>query len=235
MSYYRKHEGTLFPGLTAKPEDIHHIQTNIDDAIRAVIADQYDHSSFILGSRENDFMLSPAPKKNGRYIDTQNLVDTTNEMWLDINVHGYKQAIKTSKSSLYSIIVKLRNTYEESQDVSFELWSKDGKISKQTITVPAETSGEFEVVFGLDHFSTQHGRKPEDLEKPDAKFIAEPGLERKPEQEYDVINNPDNQSLGATTLYFVVQPIYKTVIAASDNGEKVNQITEETFMICADS
>lgn len=236
MSYYRRHEGTLFPGKIAKSEDIHHIQTNIDDAIRAVIADQYDHSSFILGSRENAFLLSPAPKRYGRYVDTQNLVESGNEIWLDIDSYGYRQAIKTSKSSLYSIIVKMRNLYTEPQDVSFELWSEDAKISKQTVTVPAQTSGaEFEVVFGLEHFSTQHGRTPEELEKPDAKFIAKPGIERKEEQKYDIINSPDNNSVGATTLYLVVKAIYKATEIITSNNENTELIDENTFMICADS
>lgn len=236
MSYYRKHEGNLAPGLIAQSEDIHAIQTNIDDAIKAVIADQYDHSSFILGSRENAFILSPAPKKYGRYIDTQNLVDSGNEVWLDINSYGYRQAIKTSKSSLYSIIVKLRNLYSESQDVTFELWSEENKISMQTITIPKETSSsEFEVVFDLEHFSTQHGREPEELEKPDAPFIAKPGIERKEEQEYEIPNNPDNQSLGATSLYVVIKAIHKATEVITSSNEETTLIDDNTFMICADS
>ena len=135
MPYYNRHEGTLFPGKIAKSEDIHQIQTNIDEAIRSLIEDQYDHTAFILGSRENDFLISPAPKRLGRYIDNMNTVNESNELWLDIDNFGYKQAIKTSKTSLYSVIVKLRNLYSEPQDVSFELWSEENKIAKQTITV----------------------------------------------------------------------------------------------------
>ena len=40
MPYYNRHEGTLFPGKIAKSEDIHQIQTNIDEAIRSLIEDQ---------------------------------------------------------------------------------------------------------------------------------------------------------------------------------------------------
>ena len=64
-----------------------------------------------------------------------NTVNDANEIWLDIDNFGYKQAIKTSKTSLYSVIVKLRNLYSEPQDVSFELWSEENKIAKQAITV----------------------------------------------------------------------------------------------------
>lgn len=235
MSYYNRHEGTLFPGKIAKSEDIHQIQTNIQDAIKNLIDDQYDRTSFILGSRENDFLLSPAPKRSGRYIDTMNVFDDSSEIWLDIDAYGYRQPIKTTKTSLYSVIVKLRNMYSKPQDVSFELWSEDTKISKQTITVPEKTtSSEFEVIFNLEHFSTQHGRNGEDLEAPDAKFIAKPGQENIIEQEYQQVSNPDNHSLGATTLYLVVKAIHK-VTEAINTTEDMEMIDENTFMICADS
>ena len=235
MSYYNRHEGDLFPGLIAKSEDIHQIQTNIADAIEHLIRDQYDNTSFILGSRENDFIISPAPKRFGRYIDNVNVFNDSSEIWLDIDNFGYKQPIKTSKTSLYSVIVKLRNTYSQNQDVSFELWSEDNRVAKQTITVPARTqSSEFEIVFNLEHFSTQHGRTAEELEKPDAKFIAKPGMENFVEQEYDEPHNPDNQSLGATKLYLVVKAIHKAteIITATEEAELID---ENTFMICADS
>lgn len=233
-SYYNHHNGTLFPGKVAKSEDIHQIQTNIEEAIRGLIEDQYDHTAFILGSRENAFLISPAPKRLGRYIDNMNIVNESNEVWLDIDSFGYKQAIKTSKTSLYSIIVKLKNAYSKPQDVSFELWSQDNKIAKQTITVPQQTTGEFEVVFNLEHFSTQHGRQGEELEKPDAKFVAHPDISQHIEQEYDRINNPDNQSLGSTVLYLVVKAIHKAteIITPSEEAELID---ENTFMICADS
>ena len=235
MPYYNRHEGTLFPGKIAKSEDIHQIQTNIDEAIRSLIEDQYDHTAFILGSRENDFLISPAPKRLGRYIDNMNTVNESNELWLDIDNFGYKQAIKTSKTSLYSIIVKLRNLYSKPQDVSFELWSEENKIAKQTITIPAKTSSsEFEVVFGLEHFSTQHGRTGEELEKPDASFIAKPGIENHIEQEYQRANNPNNQSLGSTTLYLVVKAIHKATELITTT-EETELIDENTFAICVDS
>ena len=233
-SYYNHHDGNLFPGKVAKSEDIHQIQTNIEEAIRGLIEDQYDHTAFILGSRENAFLISPAPKRLGRYIDNMNLVNESNEVWLDIDSFGYKQAIKTSKTSLYSIIVKLKNAYSKSQDVSFELWSQDNKIAKQTVTVPNNTTGEFEVVFNLEHFSTQHGRQGEELEKPDAKFVAHPDVDKHIEQEYDRINNPDNQSLGSTVLYLVVKAIHKATEIVTPSAE-TELIDENTFMICADS
>lgn len=235
MPYYERHEGTLFPGKIARSEDIHQIQTNIDEAIRSLIEDQYDHTAFILGSRENDFLISPAPKRLGRYMDNMNAVNESNEIWLDIDNFGYKQAIKTSKTSLYSVIVKLRNLYSQPQDVSFELWSEDNKIAKQTVTVPAKTqNSEFEIIFGLDHFSTQHGRTAEELEKPDADFIMKPGVENHLEKEYARPNNPNNQSIGSTVLYLVVKAIHKATEVVT-TAEEVELIDENTFMICADS
>lgn len=234
MPYYNHHFGNLFPGKVAKSEDIHFIQTNIDDAIRSVIEDQYDHTAFILGSRENDFLISPAPKRLGRYIDNMNTVNESNEIWLDIDNFGYKQAIKTSKTSLYSIIVRLRNLYSKPQDVSFELWSEENKIAKQTITVPEKTSSsEFEIIFNLEHFSTQHGRTGEELEAADAKFIAKPDRENNIDQEYEQANNPDNQSIGSTVLYLVVKAIHKATELVTKTEEE-ELINENTFMICAD-
>lgn len=234
MSYYNHHDGTLFPGKIARSEDINQIQKNIADAIKDLIEDQYDNTSFILGSRENDFIISPAPKRLGRYIDNLNLVDDSNEVWLDIDNYGYKQAIKTSKTSLYSVIVKLRNLYSESQDVSFELWSEESRIAKQTVSVPGTTqSAEFEVVFNLEHFSTQHGRQGSDLEKPDAPFVMHSDIDNT-NQSYEEVSNPDNQSLGATCLYLVVKAIHKATELVSANIDE-ELINENTFMICADS
>ena len=234
MPYYNHVNGNLYPGLLAESEDIHHIQYNIEDAIKAVIEDQYDHTAFILGDRENAFILSPAPKRLNRYIDNMNVSTDANKIWLDINSTGYRQALKTSKTSLYSVIVQLKNTYSQDQDVVFELWSEDAKISKQTITVPAKTnSSEFEIVFNLEHFSTKHGRDGIELEKPDAPFILHPGEERF-EEDLDPDLTPDSQSLGSTVLYLVVKAIHKeTEIITS--AEDTELITNETFMILADT
>lgn len=233
MSYYQKHDGSLFPGQIALSDDIHHIQQNIDDAIRNVVKDQYHDSSFILGSRENDFLISPAPKRYGRYIDAQNVIDVADEIWLDIDTYGYKQAILTTKTSVYSFIVRLKNDYSKPQDVTFELWSDEGKIKQQTITMAAHTlNAEYEVVFDLRHFSTQHGNSPDDLD--DFHLAFNPNAENKVGIDYQNSQNPNNQSLGATSLYLVVKAIHKAteIIESNENEE---EITDTTFMICADA
>ena len=235
MSYYNKYEGDLFPGKIAKSEDIHQIQDNIQEAIQNLLDDQYDRTAYILGSYENDFLISPAPKRLGRYIDTMNLADDSSKIWLDINSYGYRQLIKTTKTSVYSIIVQLRNLYSKPQDVVFELWSDDNKISKQTVIVPANTSAaEFEVVFNLEHFSTQHGRDGQDVEKIDAPFVGLPTEEDNASHIYQNPANPDNNSLGAKTLYLVVKAIHKAT-EASVSSEDVELIDENTFMILANS
>lgn len=236
MPYYRKHEGNLFPGKIALSEDIHFIQQNIDDAIRALIEDQYDHSAFILGSRENAFLISPAPKQNGRYVDAQNLVDSSSIDWVDIDTFGYKQAINMTKTSVYSFIVRLRNDYSKPQDVVFELQSDDGVIGRQVITMAAKTlDAEYEVVFNLEHFSTQHGLSPEDIKRSNIHNIPNTDEENFKGQEYENPNNPDNHSLGVKTLYLVVKAIHKATEIISSEGTDEELITEDTFQICIDT
>ena len=74
-SYYNRVIGRLRPGAIADADDINMIQTNVSDALRAVINDHHQNDAFILGEDKNAFLLSPAPKRSGRYIDTMNLVD----------------------------------------------------------------------------------------------------------------------------------------------------------------
>ena len=58
-SYYNRVYGNLYPGRIAKSEDINLIQTNIEDAIKAVINDLHEQTSYILGNEEDAFLLSP--------------------------------------------------------------------------------------------------------------------------------------------------------------------------------
>ena len=74
-SYYNRVIGRLRPGAIADADDINMIQTNVSDALRAVINDHHQNDAFILGEDKNAFLLSPAPKRSGRYIDTMNLVE----------------------------------------------------------------------------------------------------------------------------------------------------------------
>lgn len=239
-SYYNRVYGNLYPGKIAKSEDINLIQTNIEDAIKAVINDLHEQTSYILGGEEDAFLLSPAPKRAGRYIDTMNLVSESKEKWLNINKYGYKQGIKKSKTSLYSIIVKLRNLYNRTVTVKFELQDDKGTVlGTSNVKVPANTtSSEFEVVFAQDYIPTILGRSNSDIEE-ENNFL----MSNRPNEEYihegdTVYNEQDdkNSSVGATQLYLVVKPLNMSATDLFVNGdEDVGVIDNETFMICADS
>ena len=106
-------------------------------------------SSVNLFKGQNAFLLSPAPKRSGRYIDTMNLVDKDREKWLSIRRYGYRQKIKKSKTSLYSIIAKFRNTSKKPVTVWCELRdSTDFLLKRTSFELPANTlASEFEIVF----------------------------------------------------------------------------------------
>ena len=109
VDYYRHVQGNLYPGDLAKSEDIHEIQDNISDAFRSVISDHHEHTSYILGGRENDFLLTPSRKVYGRYLDTYCVPTDANLVPLSIREYSYRQPIAKTKSTLYSIILKMGN------------------------------------------------------------------------------------------------------------------------------
>ena len=151
--YYKKVKGHLANGEIAYAEDINLIQTNVADAFKAAISDHHEHDSFILGNKENAFKLTPAPKRLGRYIDTMSLVESGNEKWLSIRKWSYRQLIKKSKTSLYSLICKFRNLTNNPVTVWCRLEGRDGHKYTETrtsITIPANTeAAEFEIVFDV--------------------------------------------------------------------------------------
>lgn len=239
-SYYNRVSGNLYPGKIAKSDDIHLIQTNIEDALKSVINDMHDHTSYILGEDENAFLLTPAPRRTGRYIDTMNLVtDSGKEKWLSIRQYGYKQAIKKSKSSLYSVILKLRNLYKESVILSCQIVDEyDHILSKANVTVPGNTVGaEFEVIFDIGTVPTAPGRPPEELEKPDVKFMALPPKKQEANlnEQYERIEDFNNFSIGSTQLYLVVKPLNISLYDLTENGDEDEVITDDTFQILADA
>ena len=112
MNFYRRVEGDIFPGHIARAEDIQQIQTNIEEMSQLMWNTMHDHQAFVLGDREDDFVLTAAPKRGGRYIDTMNITsDVANTLWLSPNKHGYKQPINKCKSSTYAIMLSLRHLY----------------------------------------------------------------------------------------------------------------------------
>lgn len=237
-SYYNRVFNNLEPGKIADVRDINLIQTNIDDAIKSVINDHHDHTAFILGEKEDAFKLTPAPKRLGRYIDTMNLVETDNEEWLPIRKYGYRQAIKKSKSSLYSIICKFRNLSNKPVDVWCELQSSDKiTLKKSVIQIPAKTnSSEFEIIFDQEFCSTAPGLSHTDIEPFDTKNMAPPEKEESFEEGVDHTDEEDikNFTIGASELFLVIKPLLIDETDLAVNGDESEVITDDTFCVLAD-
>lgn len=252
-SYYNKHEGDLYPGHIAKSSDINIIQQNIQDAIKNAISDMTEGQSWILGdntlSDQNSFILTPEVKKSGRYIDQINLAEGDDAEVISVRTTSYRQPIKLSKSSCYSIIVKLQNKSEVSAPYSFELHDSNGYLipgMKSVVTVPAHTDAptEFEVIFDLEYYPTQHGLKSdgtvsgssdviesdnddvetladqneeidsEDTENSDPIIVEEESEDE--DDNSDDIENLNNLSLGNSIIYLYVEALNKNKQKAFD-------------------
>lgn len=71
-SYYNRVIGRLRPGAIADADDINMIQTNVSDALRAVINDHHQNDAFILGEDENAFY----------YLLPLNVLDVISTLWI---------------------------------------------------------------------------------------------------------------------------------------------------------
>lgn len=236
--YYNKVIGNLADGDIAKAGDINNIQTNVSDAIEAAIDDHHEHMAYILGDDKDAFKLTPAPKRLGRYIDTMNLVSDENEIWLSIRKWGYRQKIKKSKSSIYSIICKFRNLSNQPITVWCRLENDIGMtIGRTSIEIPKNTnSAEFEIIFEDTYISTAPGLSHEDIEPFDSKYVAPPPREESFEQGISHANNFDaeNFTIGASQLYFYIESLNIDETDIAVNGDEYNIITDETFAVLAD-
>ena len=126
-NYYDIVMGNLRTGDIAKSSDINHIQIHIQDALRELLSDLHDGESYILGSGEehkNDFVLTAAPMLLGRYIDDIHIFEVNKSNFIKINHYDVKQPILMTKTSLYSIIVKMKNSSDKDIPVTFELLDK---------------------------------------------------------------------------------------------------------------
>ena len=221
-NYYNIVRGNLLTGEIAKSSDINHIQRNIMDMINNYISDEYDNEAFMLGSGEahkNDFLLTPAQKFQGRYIDDRIVPDageTTIDptKYININRYSVRQPITITKTSIYSIIVKLKNESNRNIEIRCELQEPDGKVLRaNTLTIPANTKEpeDFEVVFDLDYYPTAPNLEHDDIKEKDGRDIVPRHLD---EESYDegFIYDPDDDevpqsqlSMGVSQLYFVIK------------------------------
>ena len=226
VNYYNIHEGNLHPGDIAKSSDINQIQRNIQDALKNAISDLTEGESWILGTNDqkdkNAFILTPDVKRNGRYIDQMNLAEGNDVEVLSFRELSYRQPIRLSRSSIYSIIVKLQNKSEKSVPVVFELRDSDGNLIPQMRTIlelPKETDPtEFEVVFDLDYYPTAFGISSSDLEDGNTQLAApisdENSFETTPE--FDKDDSVQSFSNGASTIYLYIEALNKNKLKTLD-------------------
>lgn len=227
VSYYNKHKGDLFPGHIAKSSDINQIQQNIQDALKNAISDLTEGESWILGTNDQSdkdaFILTPDIKKAGRYIDQMNLAEGNDMEVISFRETSYQQPIRLSRSSIYSVIIKLQNKSEISVPVVCELRDEYGNMipkMRTVIELPKYTNepAEFEVVFDLDYYPTAHNVDPENLENGNTQF-AKPNTDEEPS--FDVGIEYDDEDLssftmGASTVYFFVEALNKNKLKTFD-------------------
>lgn len=238
VSYYSRVIGNIRDGDIAKASDIQHVQTNISDAISAVISDHHEHTAYILGNNEDAFKLTPAPKRLGRYIDTMNLVADENKKWLSLRKWSYCQKIKKSKTSMYSIICKFRNLSNQPITIWCRLEDSTGfKLGKASVEVPGNTEeAEFEIIFEKEYVSTAPGLSHQEVEPFDSKYVAPPPKEESFEQGISHENefNINNFTIGASELLFYIDALNINETDIAINGDEYDIITDETFAVLGD-
>ena len=247
VSYYTIHKGNLQAGDIAKASDINMIQQIAQDAIRSAMNDLTEGQSWILGTNDqsdkDSFVLTPETKRAGRYIDQMNLAEGDDAELVSIRETSFRQPIKLSRSSVYSIIVKIQNKSEKDIPIVFELHSSDGyKLPnmRTILTVPkhTDTPKEFEVVFDLDYYPTAPGIDPEDLEQDNPQLVNNETDEESDDSgiDYDGEEDLNSFSAGASIIYLYVEALNVSkrigfdVNTVQKDGYKWND-TDPTFGI----
>lgn len=244
-SYYKKHYGDLYPGHIAKSSDINMIQQNIEDAIKNAVKDLTEGESWILGTNDQTdkdaFILTPETKRDGRYIDQMNLAEGDDIEILSFRETSYRQPIKLSRSSVYSVIVKLQNKSEVDVNVIFELRDQEGNLIPNMHTIlnlPKETiePTEFEIVFDLEHYATAHGIEPEQLEDGNTQLVQTNTDEESSGEGEDHSDEQklENFTTGASIVYLFVEALNKSKFKSFDvNSSQWVDGTDPTFGIVA--
>ena len=228
-NYYKIVEGNLRTGDIAKSSDINHIQVHVQDMSREMNMDFHDGESYILGSGDkhtNDFILTAAPKFQGRYIDDRIIFNDSTE-FININRKDVKQPILLTKSSLYSVITKLKNSSNKDITVNFELQDEYGNVlrsNKVVVNKNTTTPTPFEIVFDLEYYPTAPNLMHQELSERDGKDIPP----KTDEESYDegYIHEHENEedleqfTAGISKLFFVIKKTDLNEIDLVDNGDE---------------
>lgn len=229
-SYYNIVEGNLRTGDIAKSSDINHIQVHIQDMAREMNLDFHDGESYMLGSgdkHKNDFILTAAPKLLGRYIDDRFIFDVDSTKFININRYDVKQPILLTKSSVYSIIIQLKNSSNKDIPIDCELQDVAGNVLRSnTLTIPKNTvnPSEFEVVFDLDHYPTALNLEHNQIAERDGKDIAPDTTEESYDEgfqhEHKNEEELEQSSIGISQLFFVIKRTNLNEIDLIDSGDE---------------
>lgn len=154
-SYYNKVDGSLQTGRTARSDDIHLIQSHIQDAIQRMIVDMFG-TGFILGEPENALKLYPTTT----HVDQTSLNYNEGACWTSFYDVYLRQRINITKSSIETISVHMVNTsditttvYAEIRDSSFNLIQESNAVLRP-VNEEAETDDEkYRIDF---HFNRDH-------------------------------------------------------------------------------
>lgn len=238
VSYYNEVIGNLFPGDIAKSEDINHIQTNIKDALKALLNDHHELNSYILGGRENDFVLTPSKKTLGRYLDTYSIPTDSNLKALSLRQYSYRQPIAKTKSTLYSIVVKMGNNTKYDVPVKCSIEDITGRtLGSNVVTLAANNDKvEYEFLFDLKDNPTSFGLDMDKLKEEDGKHVPPRTDEGSYRGGVDHSRERDikNFSMGVNQLFIVIDAI-GTQISNDENGELIEELNDDSFVIYVDN
>lgn len=155
-SYYNKIEGTLKAGRTARAEDIHSIQSEIQDAFKNVIMDMFG-TGFVIGEAENDLKLYPVEDHTDQKNEN---FSTDGAHWLPFYETYFRQPIDITKSSIHTITVHMKNesvydvtVYAEIRDAQFNFVAETNALLRTTPSNQEEKDAyqEVDFVFQKDH------------------------------------------------------------------------------------
>lgn len=239
VSYYNRVYGNLYPGDIAKSEDVNHIQTNIEDSLKALLNDHHELTSYILGGRENDFVLTPSRKVLGRYLDTYSIPTDSNLIGLSMREYGYRQPIAKTKSSIYSLIVKMGNNTPHDVKVTCELQDVTGRpLRSDSVILKANNDKvEYEFLFDLRDNPTTFGLDMEELKRGDGKHIPPRTDEGSYRGGVDHGKSMDinNFSMGVNQLFAVFKPLGIQINDYDANGHQfTEELDENSFLLYAD-
>ena len=241
-SYYNQVEGNLIEGDIAKASDINHIQDNIEDALQGFMGGLHDQESFILGSGEDhkdDFILTLAKKVDGEYLDSYN-TDFTNseELWININYKTIRQPLIKTKSSTYSVIAKFKNTSNRDIPIVCHLQNEDGKIERtNTITLLANKTEDYEIIFDLDYCPAPPGIEFEDLKDKDGEYLPAKLNEKYFDEGFRDEHNHEMDhrifTAGVSKFFFVIEaPNYNALDLADNGDEEITFDPENSLGVC---